>query len=390
MKQAKNKPVGSNLKQQNYARRVLVNLKPRRSKSKTNNKRFKNWWQVRRWWQKIGLVLAVFVLLFTAQAYGVALWYQHKHRGEPLVWGVTFVADYARYLDLNAKDTFLALRDDLGFRRFRLVSFWDDSEKVKGTYDFSELDWQFSKVNEVNGQVTLAIGLRQPRWPECHEPDWAKGQPKSVWYPALKKYMTAVVNRYKNNPALKSYQLENEYFLSVFANCGDSSRDRLIEEFNLVKQLDPNHPIIISLSNNYLGVPVGKPRADEFGVSVYKRVWDRTITHRYFEYPFPSWYYSWRAGWTEILTGKESMLHELQAEPWPPNGLKGASIAEQSKSMDAKRLTERIKYGEDTGFRDIDLWGGEWWYWRKVKFNDPSLWNTIKQDIPNPGGATTN
>jgi hypothetical protein len=50
--------------------------------------------------------------------------------------------------------------------------------------------------------------------------------------------------------------------------------------------------------------------------------------------------------------------------------------------MDAKRLKERISYGEAIGFRDIDLWGGEWWYWRKVKFNDPSLWNTIKQEIP--------
>jgi hypothetical protein len=54
--------------------------------------------------------------------------------------------------------------------------------------------------------------------------------------------------------------------------------------------------------------------------------------------------------------------------------------------MDAKRLAERIKYGKDTGFRDIDLWGAEWWYWRKVDFNDPSLWNTIKTQIPNPGG----
>jgi len=31
--------------------------------------------------------------------------------------------------------------------------------------------------------------------------------------------------------------------------------------------------------------------------------------------------------------------------------------------------------------RKIDLWGAEWWYWRKVKFNDPSLWNTAKESI---------
>jgi hypothetical protein len=274
-----------------------------------------------------------------------------------------------------------ALRDDLGFKRFRLVSYWEDIEKTKGTYDFSELDWEFQKVNEVGGEVTLSIGLRQPRWPECHQPDWAKGETKDQWYPQLKQFMEAVIRHYQGNPALVSYQLENEFFLNVFANCGDSDRQRLIEEFNLVKSLDDSHPIIISLSNNYLGIPISQPQADQIGVSVYKRVWDKTITHNYFEYPFPSWYYSWRAGMAEIATGASSMLHELQAEPWPPMPIKEASIAEQNKSMDAARLAERIKYGRDTGFKDIDLWGGEWWYWRKVKFNDPSLWNVVKGEM---------
>lgn len=360
--------------------KILTSLKKRKQKPK---KGFRKWWQARHRWQKILLVISVFLLVAVSQAYAIALWYQHKHRDEPLVYGITFITNYAEYLDLDPHDTFLALRDELGFKRFRLVSYWKDIEPQNGQYDFSELDWQFQKVNEVSGEVSLAIGLRQPRWPECHQPAWAEGQPKSFWYPELKEYMKAVVERYKDNPALVSYQLENEYFLSVFADCGDTSRDRLIEEFNLIKQLDPNHPIIISLSNNYLGIPIGKPRADRFGVSVYKRVWDKTITKRYFEYPFPSWYYSWRAGLTEIFTGRSSMLHELQAEPWPPVGMKEASIEEQNKSMDADRLRERIKYGRDTGFRDIDLWGAEWWYWRKVKFDDPSLWNVVKQEVTN-------
>lgn len=347
--------------------------------------RFFAWWKARKIWQKVVLITVTAVLLFTAQAYALAYWYQQKHKSEQLSIGVTFIADYARYLDLNPQETFLALRDDAGFRRFRLVSYWDNIEKSPGKYDFSELDWQMQQVNEVNGTVSLAIGLRQPRWPECHLPSWVQNQPKNVWYPQLKNFMTATIERYKDNPALKSYQLENEYYLSVFADCPDSTKERLLDEFALVKSLDQKTPVIISLSNNYLGIPIGKPRPDQFGVSVYKRVWDKTITHRYFEYPFPSWYYSWRAALTELWTGKNSMLHELQAEPWPPTGIKEASIEEQDKSMNATRLAERIDYGVATGFRDIDLWGGEWWYWRKTKFNDESLWNTAKAKMAEYG-----
>lgn len=345
------------------------------------------WWRVRRIWQKIILIAIAVVVLFTAQAYAIAYWYQQKHKNEKLTFGVTFIDRYATYLGVDPHETFLALRDDLGFKRFRLVSYWDDIEKSPGNYDFTELDWQFKKVNEVGGEVSLAIGLRQPRWPECHAPSWVVPAHQDVWYPQLKKYMSAVIERYKDNPALNSYQLENEYLLGVFGECKDygSERERLLDEFNLVKSLDQKHPIIISYANNYFGVSTSKPLADIVGVSVYKRVWDKTVTKNYFEYPFPSWYYSWRAGQQEILTGRSSMLHELQAEPWPPMGLIEASIAEQDKSMNAKRLSERISYGEATGFRDIDLWGGEWWYWRKEKFNDPSLWNVVKRDITDQG-----
>ncbi len=355
---------------------------PRKSKKRLNSSmvaRAIAWWKQRRIWQRILLCLTAFLVLFTAQAYALAYWYQKQHADEPLTWGVTFIPNYARYFDLDPHETMLALRDDLGFRRFRLVSYWKDIEPVNGQYDFRELDWEFARVAEVGGTVTLAIGLRQPRWPECHFPDWVGNkQDEAAWYNELEQYMTAVIDRYKDNPVLGSYQLENEHFLTVFGECPAPTRSRLQSEFDLVKRLDNKTPVIISYANNYFGVATSEPLPDQVGVSVYKRVFDYTITKRYFEYPFPSWYYAWRAAQQQILTGRSSMLHELQAEPWPPMAVKDASIAEQDKSMNAKRLQERIDYGEATGFRDIDLWGGEWWYWRKVKFDDPSLWNTVK------------
>jgi hypothetical protein len=364
-------------------RKRTHNNKPnkRPNREKYHPREWVIWWKSLKKFQKFFIILIAFSAFYLLQAYAFAYWYQQKHKNEPLNLGVTFTADYANYLGLDPHKTLLALRDDLHFKRFRLVSYWEDIEKSPGVYDFSELDWQMKQINEVHGTVSLAIGLRQPRWPECHMPTWAENEPYSVWYPQLKDFMTAVIQRYQNNSSLVSYQLENEYYLSAFAKCPNSTKERINDEYKLVKSLDNKTPVIISLSNNYLGIPITSPRPDQYGVSVYKLVWDRTITHNYFEYPFPDWYYSWRAALTEIVTGKSSMLHELQAEPWPPKGILNSSQEELSKSMNPTLLQSRISYGEKTGFRDIDLWGGEYWYYEKTKFNNPGLWNVVKQAV---------
>ena len=57
-----------------------------------------------------------------------------------------------------------------------------------------------------------------------------------------------------------------------------------------------------------------------------------------------------------------------------------ASQAEQSKSMNPTDLRNRFRYGEATGMKTIDMWGAEWWYYEKVKFNNPSLWNVAKSE----------
>jgi hypothetical protein len=329
--------------------------------------------------------MAAIAGLSLASMYGIGQWYIHKHSKEPLVVGATFIPQYAQSFGLDPKDTLNAMLGDLKLKQVRLVSYWSDIEPTPGTYDFSNLDWQFEMANKYGAKVSLSIGLRQPRWPECHEPSWATIDPKQRqnWQPQLYKFIEAVVDHYKNNPALQNYELENEFFMKVFGQCKDFSRDRLVNEFNLVKGLDPDHKVIVSRSDNWIGIPVGKPTPDEFAISVYKRVWDATITHRYFEYPLPAWFYSSLAGSEELLSGKDMIIHELQAEPWTPKGLEitQTSVKEQYKSMNPKRLKDRIAYGEATGMRTIDLWGAEWWYWMKLDQHNPDVWNVVKQAV---------
>ena len=341
----------------------------------------RQYWQ-RSWRHKIIAVVVLSVSLMVGGMYGIAQWYIHSEKNQPFQLGVSFIPDYAQSLGLNPPETLDNLFK-IGVRQVRLVSYWSDAEPTPGQYDFSQLDWQFSKAEAAHAQVVLTVGLRQPRWPECHAPAWAASEPVQVWQPQLESYMRAVVTRYRHSPSLQSYQLENEFFLKGFGACTNFDRSRLVSEYNLVKNLDPSHPIIVGRSNNALGFPVGQPQPDRFSISVYKRVWDAGVTHRYLEYPFPAWFYGYLAGVQKIVNHRDMVLSELQAEAWPPDGktIPETSLAEQNKSLDAARLHDRIAYGKATGMRQVDLWGAEYWYYRLTVLHDPSLWNVAQQEF---------
>lgn len=328
---------------------------------------------------RITVVACGLLIIAVASMYGVARWYIAQNNAKPEVVGTSFIPAYAESLGLNSQETLDALLTDMDVKHLRLVSYWDQLEPSPGTYDFSLLDWQFKKAEAANAKVSLSIGLRQPRWPECHMPAWAVDRPKEDWQPRLEQFIVAVVNRYKDSPSLESYQLENEYFLKAFGICPDFSRDRLVSEYTVVKKADPHHPVIISRSNNALGSPINDPKPDAYGVSIYKRVWFVPLG-RYLEYPFPAWFYGFLAGTQKIIDGRDMIIHELQAEAWPPNGqsITQTSLSEQNKSFNANYFVDRIEYGKATGMREMYLWGSEYWYYRKVIMHDPSLWNVAK------------
>ncbi|MGB4967083.1 MAG: hypothetical protein WBO35_02670 [Candidatus Saccharimonadales bacterium] len=336
-------------------------------------------------WKRIGLAALATLMLFSAMSYGTALWYQHSQKGKPYEMGVTFIPAYASSLGVEPHETLDALVRDLGIRQFRLVSYWNQIETSPGHYDFSELDWQFRAIEKVGGTISLSVGLRQPRWPECHAPTfYDTKQPRGKWQPELEKFMTAVVARYKNSSALGSYQLENEFF-NHFGECYNFDRARLSEELALLKRLDSAHPVIISRSNNYAGYALRGPLGDISGISLYRRVWDAEVTKRYFTYPFPSWHYASLAGVQKLLKGQPSVIHELQTEPWPPRGqsIRDVSLLEQSKSFDAARLRSTVAFAKQTGIRHMDLWGGEYWYYRWQVLGDDSVWREAKLAFSN-------
>ena len=343
---------------------------------------FFEWWPRPGIFRRILICFLALLALWVGGAYTLAQIYIHSERSQPEKLGVSFIPDYATSLGVDPQQTMDGLLG-IGVRHFRLVSYWSEGEPAPGQYDFGQLDWQFAKAEARGAKITLSVGLRQPRWPECHVPDWARHEGYSQWGPQLQAYVSAVVNRYKKSPALDSYQIENEYFLKGFGICETiphaMDRQRLVSEYNLVKRLDPAHTAVVNRSNNDLGWPIGAPTPDKFGVSVYKRVWT-PVFGRYMEYPFPAWYYGFLAEWQKLMTGRDMLIHELQAEAWGPHGksLTDIDLTEQNKSLDAKRFDERFTYAKNTGMREVYFWGAEYWYYRKAVLHDDSLWQVAQ------------
>lgn len=248
---------------------------------------------------------------------------------------------------------------DLGISRFRLMSYWDEIEPVPGTYNFDYLDAQIHKIAKHSGTVTLCLGVRQPRWPESHWPNWTKKLTKTERNNALFRFIETTVRRYRKNAHIVSWQLENEALLKNFGEQGDFDRKRLRYEYNLVKQLDSSRPIIMTTSTSW-GIPLRRPIPDIVGFSYYR------ITHSkgaYRKSIYQPWVFKFRASLIRLLWNRPSFIHELQAEPWGPKNIWEMNDSSQSESMNVELLQQNILLSSKTNLYPIDLWGLEWWYW---------------------------
>lgn len=166
-------------------------------------------------------------------------------------FGVSFSIKQSRDFKIDQIDTLKFLIYTMGFRRFRLMSYWDEHEAVPDNYNFDELDQQINLIKNVGGEVSLCLGVRQPRWPESHWPKWALKQPRAERYERLYKYIKTVVERYRDESCITSYQLENEALNRSFGTNGDFNRIRLRDELKIIKKIDPTKPVIMSTSNTW-------------------------------------------------------------------------------------------------------------------------------------------
>jgi hypothetical protein len=293
-------------------------------------------------------------------------------------WGVNFSVKQTDFLGLNSKETYSAILNDLGAKNMKISVHWDLIEKEKGVYDFSELDWQVSEAGKKNANVILAIGMKVPRWPECHLPTWARDLNKEEQQTAIMEMLDVVVSRYKNSKALTMWQVENEVFLK-FGACPWSDEEFLKKEVAFVKSIDSEHKVIVTDSGELsFWFKASQSGADIVGVTTYKKVWQQQA-RIYVSYLFPSVFYNRRADLVRYIFNKKIIGVELQAEPWCANSIMNSSLAEQEKTMNLKQFKENVEFAKNTGFDTFYFWGVEWWYYMKTVYNNPEIWDEAKK-----------
>ncbi|PIR73093.1 MAG: hypothetical protein COV26_00320, partial [Candidatus Nealsonbacteria bacterium CG10_big_fil_rev_8_21_14_0_10_36_23] len=115
---------------------------------------------------KISLIIFLFLLLIFA---GYLLIGKTEPAKE-ITWGVNFSQKHAQNLGLDWKETYLALLNDLGTENLKVAAQWDLIEPKEGEYYFEDLDWQIKEAENRGAKILLVIGMKTPRWPECHIP----------------------------------------------------------------------------------------------------------------------------------------------------------------------------------------------------------------------------
>ena len=298
---------------------------------------------------------------------------------EHVTYGVSFSKYHAEELKLDWKKVFLAILDDLHVKNFRLSAHWPNIEPKNGSFNFSDLDFQVSEVGKRGASVILAVGRRLPGWPECHEPEWTWEKNDDEKRELILSYITKVVERYKNQQAVKYWQIENEPFLTLYANyyCGTvSNEDFLKKEIALVKKLDPTRKIIITDSGE-LGLWYKAYRnADIFGTSLYLYIWNQYLGP--IRYPIPPSFFALKNALMSTLYGsKQSFISELSAEPWLLRPILETPIEVQLKQMSIERFNKTINFARATGFDTQYLWGAEWWYYMKQNSHE-EFWNAAR------------
>lgn len=285
-------------------------------------------------------------------------------------YGVTYSPKFASYLGLDWQETYINILDDLKVRNLRIPTYWDEIEKNQMSYDFSQVDLMLDEAKVRNAKVILTLGARQPRWPECHIPEWAKKLSLEKRQAKTLEFIGRVLERYKHHTVILAWQVENEPLLSSFGeSCDPPDKDFLKSEVELVRKLN-GKPIILTDSGELGSWITPMALSDIFGTTIYRKVYDQTFG--YVTYPYLPYFYNLKSTIIRALLAKnnqKTIISELQAEPWSAkNGTSLFSIDEFKKY---------ISYAKQTGFDTVYLWGVEWWYWMAQK-GHPQYWEFAK------------
>ena len=321
------------------------------------------------------LLASIMILVILAGLFSFGVY--HARQSEPL-YGATFSQLYAQQFGLDWQETYRATLDELELSAVRIPVYWSSVEFENDRYFFDDIDWMLNEAAGRDVDVTLVIGQKVPRWPECYIPDWAEAQSHQARGEHLLDFMKVIVERYEHHPALARWQVENESFFP-FGECPVPDPDLIEREIKLVRMFDDDNgrPVQLTTSGEQAFWVFRALPADVLGVSLYRVVQDSVFGVVIF--PHSPEVYAVQRMLAELFAQKV-IISELQVEPW---GIGNERIGEGYGTEAAYKLftEEDVRYHMDfarkTGASEIFLWGVEWWYYLNVHGED-RLWEAGK------------
>src|SRR5438874_5550241 len=184
----------------------------------------------------------------TAKAHGVV---------GPVQVGISFNPHRAANMGLDYRKAFTQL-EAMHFRVIRLSAYWDQIDQE----GYDQLDWLMNEAQRSGQPVVLAVGMKGLSWPEFYVPASAlpaggltKGQDAASdasLRDATLAFVYETVTRYRDNPVLIAWQVENEPFNRAGPQRLWIDAEFLRDEIASVRALDGHHrPVIVNAFSHF-------------------------------------------------------------------------------------------------------------------------------------------
>ena len=317
----------------------------------------------------------------------------------PVQVGTSFSPRHATYLGLDWKESYRRL-EGMHFKVIRLSAYWDQVDQE----GYDQLDWLLSE-SVVSGQpVALSVGMKGLGWPEFYippqlqprTPDGGDVGQDPVLRAATVDFVGATAGRYRDNPAIVAWQVENEPLNPAGPHRWFIGRDLLAAEVAALRQVDDRRPVIINAFGHFnmlfdrasnrsgfdlrslLGFESDTAEAhslgvlakgDILGLDVYTEIGYNFLGQEGVSHAGSDW--ASKAGhWRTVALeqGKQAWITEAQAEPWEAS----MNSYGDPRSTAAEDIHSRFASIRAEGFGTILLWGAEYWLWRAD--NGDSSW----------------
>lgn len=308
----------------------------------------------------------------------------------PLV-GFSFSPKTAAWLGEDPDMALGQLLSDLSPDLVRLPVYWDAVEIEPGSFDFSEVDRMLKTIHNYNAthpsrraRVILEVGMRNMGYPELYLPSWLPASERASTTamssdPEYANYLNTSISRYRGDLLLYGWQLENEPLdnvTTVAAAQVDIPGDVLQDEVELLRAIDPAHPVVITTYNSSTlsldlkalsptssskidrsgPQPAGHPLqalqlGDALGMDAYVVTGDTSLTdasaHKRTDWKRDALrYWSLQAR----TLNKPMWITEMQGSPWPGHA-----------DFTPADLLYSAQLYRSTGASVVLLWGVESW-----------------------------